>query len=458
MTQLQTLLGEDGVRWAVWGGIGLVALLAILLIIIVLKRIFAPAFNMSSAADRRGRPPRLGVTDFFNLDRTGRRLVIVRRDNVEHLVMVGGPNDVVIETNIVRGLRPEVSTVDSTGRPTVQPRQIDNASLDGAPAGVFETGLPQRELAARSAPVPPSLEPRFEPQPRVEPRAAPAFELKTPEVPAVEIAAPEPRSSEPRLPEPRLPEPPPVVVPQPRLTPTRQPAARTPEPTAPAPKLPEPKPVEPPPVPAPEFRSAKLVPSRAPQAAPEPPAKPDFQMPDFDELAALAKDTSRNALREPPASSPTQRNWPGPAQAAPAHSELPAPEADSKPQAAEPIDAPEPPVVELPPREPPKRTSFEDVSKRLQEALRRPQALTPSAITTSTARATAVTAPIQPAPFSPTPPPAASEMEGTAQLAGEADVPADGQAKPAASAAQSDELDLEQEMARLLGRSPGSKP
>jgi flagellar protein FliO/FliZ len=33
-----------------------------------------------------------------------RRLIIVRRDNVEHLLMIGGPSDVVVEQNIVRGM------------------------------------------------------------------------------------------------------------------------------------------------------------------------------------------------------------------------------------------------------------------------------------------------------------------------------------------------------------------
>lgn len=49
----------------------------------------------------RGRQPRLAVIDSAAVD--GRRkLVIIRRDNVEHLLMIGGPSDVVVETNIVR--------------------------------------------------------------------------------------------------------------------------------------------------------------------------------------------------------------------------------------------------------------------------------------------------------------------------------------------------------------------
>jgi hypothetical protein len=52
-------------------------------------------------AAARGRQPRLAVIDSAAVD--GRRkLVIIRRDNVEHLLMIGGPTDVVVETNIVR--------------------------------------------------------------------------------------------------------------------------------------------------------------------------------------------------------------------------------------------------------------------------------------------------------------------------------------------------------------------
>jgi hypothetical protein len=49
----------------------------------------------------RGRQPRLAVIDAASVDGR-RRLVLVRRDNIEHLVMIGGPTDVVIEANIVR--------------------------------------------------------------------------------------------------------------------------------------------------------------------------------------------------------------------------------------------------------------------------------------------------------------------------------------------------------------------
>ena len=52
-------------------------------------------------AASRGRQPRLAVVDAASVDGR-RRLILIRRDNVEHLLMIGGPTDVVVEPNIVR--------------------------------------------------------------------------------------------------------------------------------------------------------------------------------------------------------------------------------------------------------------------------------------------------------------------------------------------------------------------
>ncbi|MBV1702078.1 MAG: flagellar biosynthetic protein FliO [Hyphomicrobiales bacterium] len=49
----------------------------------------------------RTRGQRLGVVDAFDIDNE-RQLVLVRRDNVEHLILIGGPNDVLVESQIVR--------------------------------------------------------------------------------------------------------------------------------------------------------------------------------------------------------------------------------------------------------------------------------------------------------------------------------------------------------------------
>lgn len=47
----------------------------------------------------QSKPRRLGLVETTAIDGR-RRLLLIRRDNVEHLIMTGGPVDVVIETGI----------------------------------------------------------------------------------------------------------------------------------------------------------------------------------------------------------------------------------------------------------------------------------------------------------------------------------------------------------------------
>jgi len=70
-------------------------------------------------ATTRGGQPRLAVIDQATVD-SRRRLVLIRRDNVEHLLIIGGPSDVVVEPNIVRA----ATAVLETGprRPPAMPR------------------------------------------------------------------------------------------------------------------------------------------------------------------------------------------------------------------------------------------------------------------------------------------------------------------------------------------------
>lgn len=53
---------------------------------------------------------RLAVVEHASVDGR-RRLVLVRRDNIEHLIMTGGPVDVVIETGIESGRSDIVASV-----------------------------------------------------------------------------------------------------------------------------------------------------------------------------------------------------------------------------------------------------------------------------------------------------------------------------------------------------------
>jgi flagellar protein FliO/FliZ len=79
------------------------AAIALLAAAVLLSLIFRLTLRRRLRLPRNGRArlPRLGTVDAFDLDRQ-RQLVIIRRDNVEHLLMIGGPNDLVIESEIIR--------------------------------------------------------------------------------------------------------------------------------------------------------------------------------------------------------------------------------------------------------------------------------------------------------------------------------------------------------------------
>src|SRR5262249_13141805 len=58
--------------------------------------------SLGATGVARGRQPRLAVIEYAPVGDGRRKLMLIRRDNVEHLVMTGGPTDVVIESSIVR--------------------------------------------------------------------------------------------------------------------------------------------------------------------------------------------------------------------------------------------------------------------------------------------------------------------------------------------------------------------
>jgi hypothetical protein len=91
----------------------------------------------------KGRGPRLAVMDVTPID-PKRKLVLVRRDEVEHLILIGGQNDVVIEANI---LRVAAGTRTQRTEPSFRP--------DDAPAGERRApAAPQRLAPASAAPQP----------------------------------------------------------------------------------------------------------------------------------------------------------------------------------------------------------------------------------------------------------------------------------------------------------------
>lgn len=98
----------------------------------------------------RARQPRLGIVDVYELDRA-RQLILLRRDNVEHLLLVGGPNDVVVERNIQRGQRPLPES-------TLRPEPV----AEPLPDPLAEAGRLPEPPRAIAEPAPRRAEPAFE--------------------------------------------------------------------------------------------------------------------------------------------------------------------------------------------------------------------------------------------------------------------------------------------------------
>jgi flagellar protein FliO/FliZ len=71
-----------------------VVLVLIVLCVWALKFVFRASGNAG-----RGRNRRLSVVDHLSLD-PRRQVLIIRRDNVEHVILTGGPQDIVLESNI----------------------------------------------------------------------------------------------------------------------------------------------------------------------------------------------------------------------------------------------------------------------------------------------------------------------------------------------------------------------
>jgi flagellar protein FliO/FliZ len=104
------------------------------------------------ASGVRGRQPRIAVIDHASVDGR-RRLILVRRDNVEHLLMVGGPSDVVVEANIVRATAAAAGTrgpaVAETPRAIPLPELGSNGSwpLQPESAGSASGSAPARRVS-----------------------------------------------------------------------------------------------------------------------------------------------------------------------------------------------------------------------------------------------------------------------------------------------------------------------
>jgi len=135
----QEILAENGMKFAIAAAVVLLGLLCLALVLWIIRGRPSSPFIRGG----RNRTPRLAVLDAAAID-TRRRLVLVRRDDVEHLVMIGGPTDIVIESRIVSAA---AETAPAAEKPVEKAQRAEpSPAAQEAIAKTAET-----PLAARSA-------------------------------------------------------------------------------------------------------------------------------------------------------------------------------------------------------------------------------------------------------------------------------------------------------------------
>lgn len=154
---LESLVGPDYANALMWIIVALIALLVLLILVRIVRGFGVGTF----VAGGRNRKARLAVMDATAVD-SHRRLILVRRDDVEHLILIGGPTDVVVEQNI-RLIAPTRRAAIEDELPRAQPQPVQPIAPAPRPAPP-----PRQAPAPMPAPVAPVVAPpatvRAEPQ------------------------------------------------------------------------------------------------------------------------------------------------------------------------------------------------------------------------------------------------------------------------------------------------------
>ena len=112
-------------------------------IVLAVLFIITLAFRALAGRSSGSQSSRLGISEYLELDKQ-RRLVLVRRDDVEHLVLIGGGQDVVVESAI----RPGVQRREDT---PATPRVVPGDRLDSEREHTSAAARPQ--AVARPVPL-----------------------------------------------------------------------------------------------------------------------------------------------------------------------------------------------------------------------------------------------------------------------------------------------------------------
>ncbi len=155
------------------GGVGIALLVLIGILWVVRNRAPSPFVRGG-----KNRQPRLQVLDAAAVD-ARRRLVLVRRDGIEHLIMIGGPTDIVIESGISDPTRAGSTSTPAEipfayeKQPQPQQKPAEFHAPPAAPAQRQQSTEDKIEAYLRSEPAPVSV-PQSAPAPIAAERPQPA--------------------------------------------------------------------------------------------------------------------------------------------------------------------------------------------------------------------------------------------------------------------------------------------
>ncbi len=181
MDWLSGLVGENTAHIISFIGLFALFLAGVFVVFAAIKRVTAGTY----VTKHHDAAPRLTVTDAAAVDGQ-RRLVLVRRDDVEHLILIGGPSDIVIEQNIIRHQRtqPEQAAPRARPRDELTPTAPVAAAIVTAPAISqisAEIATPELNIApADIISAVPAYKPETESAPAQPPRPAATIATQTP--------------------------------------------------------------------------------------------------------------------------------------------------------------------------------------------------------------------------------------------------------------------------------------
>lgn len=154
---LDSVAGPGYVAAILWTFAALILLVVVLLVIKVVRSLTFGTF----VAGGRNRKTRLAVMDATAVD-SHRRLVLVRRDDIEHLILIGGPTDVVVERDIrlAAPRRPALTGDSGQQQATAAARpRAPQPAPPPAPAPVRQPPPPATQPAAAARPRAPAPAP-----------------------------------------------------------------------------------------------------------------------------------------------------------------------------------------------------------------------------------------------------------------------------------------------------------